>query len=458
MSLFEMALAQSLLDALWQDAALAALAAAMLAAMSRRTPAARHAVGLAFLLAMVWLPAAQLAQRLGDGNPAGAGTTTPTLASAATHWPGMAWLGSAGTTGVAAPTWLAWAWGVGVLLMLGRLGGAWWWLQALARRRPAQALPPHWQCRAEALRCAMAIRRPVVVRVLADMAQPFTARAWRPVVWLPIVLLTRLPEPIVEALIAHELAHIRRLDWVWNGLQCVVESLLFYHPAVWWLSRRVRAEREHACDDIAAQICGDRLVVAEALTQLERLRSPLPTLAQAATGGALRQRVHHLLALPRPAAPGRGLAGGVATVLLALAGASTLLAAQLAVAPPDQPAAAVAADEPDFPTDPWWTRVGESIRLRARVDGHLRDYHTWVDWRGERHETYRIDGALQAVDDSVRQWVAQRHRRPTPPTPPTPPSPPKPPEPPEPALPPLPPLPLLPPLTDMPTSPPSPRP
>lgn len=445
MNLFETALAQSLLAALWQDTALAAMAAATLAAMSRRTPAARHAVGLAFLLAMLWLPAAQLAQQLGNGQLAEASTTSLTLVSAAAHWPVMAWLGTAGATAMAAPAWLAWAWGLGVLLMLGRLGGAWWWLQALERRAPAQTLPPHWQRRVEALRCAMGIRRPVVVRMLVDVAQPFTARAWRPVVWLPIALMTRLPAPIVEALIAHELAHIRRLDWVWNGLQCLVESLLFFHPAVWWLSRRVRAEREHACDDIAAQICGDSLVVAEALTQLERLRGPLPMLAQAATGGALRQRVHHLLALPRPAAPGRSLAGGVATVLLTLAGATMVWAGQVAVALPEQPAAAAVADPADFATEPSWTHV----------DLPLRDHPTGVDWRGVRHDTDRVDGALQAVDDSARPWVVQRQLRPTPPAQP---SPPQPPEIALPSLPPLPPLPPMPPLPDMPTPRPSPRP
>ena len=120
MNLFETALAQSLLAALWQDTALAAMAAATLAAMSRRTPAARHAVGLAFLLAMLWLPAAQLAQQLGNGQLAEASTTSVTLVSAAAHWPVIAWLGTASAAAVAAPAWLAWAWGLGVLLMLGR--------------------------------------------------------------------------------------------------------------------------------------------------------------------------------------------------------------------------------------------------------------------------------------------------------------------------------------------------
>ena len=74
-----------------------------------------------------------------------------------------------------------------------------------------------------------------------------------------------MPREQVEALLAHELAHIRRLDWCWNTTQCVIESVLFHHPAMWWLSRRIREEREHACDDLAVAVCGDPVVLAEAL-------------------------------------------------------------------------------------------------------------------------------------------------------------------------------------------------
>src|ERR687891_1536007 len=94
----------------------------------------------------------------------------------------------------------------------------------------------------------------------------------------------------LEAILAHELAHIRRHDYLVNLLQTLVETLLFYHPAVWWLSRRIRLEREHCCDDLAVSLCGDPYTYASALADLEQLRGS-GQLVVAATGGSLLQRV-----------------------------------------------------------------------------------------------------------------------------------------------------------------------
>ena len=80
---------------------------------------------------------------------------------------------------------------------------------------------------------------------------------FRPIVFLPATALTGLSEDQLQAVIAHELAHIQRLDAFVNVFQVCVETLLFYHPAVWWLNKRIRAEREHCCDDIAVSLCGD---------------------------------------------------------------------------------------------------------------------------------------------------------------------------------------------------------
>ena len=134
------------------------------------------------------------------------------------------------------------------------------------------------------------------MRLAAEIASPFTARLFRPVIWLPLSLLTRLPTDQVEALLAHELAHIQRLDWLWNGLQCVLESLLFFHPGAWWLSRRIRQEREHACDDLAVAACGNAIALAEALAELELHRHHFPRLVLAAHGGSLMKRITRLLA------------------------------------------------------------------------------------------------------------------------------------------------------------------
>ncbi len=102
----------------------------------------------------------------------------------------------------------------------------------------------------------------------------------------------------MEAILAHELAHIRRHDYAVNVLQTIVETLLFYHPSVWWVSKRIRQEREHCCDEIAVGVCGDALVYARALAALEIWRSGSATMALAATDGSLIDRVRRILQVP----------------------------------------------------------------------------------------------------------------------------------------------------------------
>src|SRR6185369_12620027 len=120
----------------------------------------------------------------------------------------------------------------------------------------------------------------------------------RPAILLPASTLSGLSVAQIEAILAHELAHIRRHDYIVNLLQCVIETLLFYHPAVWWVSRRVRDERELCCDDMAVQAVGDRVGYARALCELERLRAATPQLAMAANGGSLLTRIARLLGAP----------------------------------------------------------------------------------------------------------------------------------------------------------------
>jgi hypothetical protein len=119
----------------------------------------------------------------------------------------------------------------------------------------------------------------------------------RPLVLLPATALTGLSEGQLLAVLAHELAHVRRHDFVVNTLQRVIESVLFYHPAVWWLSARIRVERERCCDDLAVGVCGDRLLYAQALIELDRARGTKPDLAIAATTGRLTERLHRLFGI-----------------------------------------------------------------------------------------------------------------------------------------------------------------
>ena len=108
----------------------------------------------------------------------------------------------------------------------------------------------------------------------------------KPVVLLPVAALSGLSPEQLQAILAHELAHVRRHDYLVNLLQSVVETLLFYHPAMWWVSAQVRTEREHCCDDLAVEVCGDRLVYVTALAELTSITSHR-AFALAATDGSL---------------------------------------------------------------------------------------------------------------------------------------------------------------------------
>ena len=123
---------------------------------------------------------------------------------------------------------------------------------------------------------------------------PAVAGWIRPVVLLPMSAVTGLTEAQLEAVIAHELAHIRRYDALVNLFQVGVETLLFYHPAVWWFGKRVRVEREHCCDDEAVALCGSPVTYAHALTRMAESKT-VPQLAMAVNRSPLVARVARLL-------------------------------------------------------------------------------------------------------------------------------------------------------------------
>lgn len=132
------------------------------------------------------------------------------------------------------------------------------------------------------LRESLAVKVPVVIGWL------------RPVILLPSSAITGLSVRQLELILAHELAHIRRHDYLVNLLQKIAETLLFYHPAVWWLSGVVRQERENCCDDLAIAVCkGDKLFYAKTLSLLDSMR-PSNDIALAADGGSLLRRIQRL--------------------------------------------------------------------------------------------------------------------------------------------------------------------
>jgi beta-lactamase regulating signal transducer with metallopeptidase domain len=184
-----------------------------------------------------------------------------------------------------------WALGAGVLVL--RLAAGWGVILRL-RAQGERPKDPTWSARLDRLRVRLGVSAPVRLLSSASATVPMVIGWIRPVVLVPAGLLTGLSASQLEAILAHELAHIRRHDYLVNLLQNVVETLFFYHPAVWWVSRHIRTEREHCCDDLAADVCGSTLDYALALTALAELRQTSGALGLAATGGSLVGRIARL--------------------------------------------------------------------------------------------------------------------------------------------------------------------
>ena len=212
--------------------------------------------------------------------------------------------------------WVSLAWAAGVMgIGLWHLGG---WLQTrrLRRRRtrPVSEAVLHMVSR---LGRRLKVSRPVRVLESALARVPMVIGWLRPVILLPASALAGLTPEQLEAVLAHELAHIRRYDCLVRLVQVLAETLLFYHPAVWWISSRIRTESEYCCDEMAAVACGNRRQYALAMAALAELQDAAPRLAAAASGGPLLGRVRRVMGMPDPVRP--SVAASAAAILLVVA-------------------------------------------------------------------------------------------------------------------------------------------
>ncbi len=160
--------------------------------------------------------------------------------------------------------WIDGVWLVGVCLLALRAAGGWRRLRSL-RRNAQLTIPPAIQKSFAKLIAQLHLVHPVTLRVSAEVISPMAMGIWRTSVILPLSVATSLPMEQLEAVLAHELAHIGRWDYFCNLVQTAIECLFFFHPAVWWMSRRTRELREMCCDEIAARTCADPGIYAEAL-------------------------------------------------------------------------------------------------------------------------------------------------------------------------------------------------
>jgi beta-lactamase regulating signal transducer with metallopeptidase domain len=190
-------------------------------------------------------------------------------------------------------------WFAGVLFLLCRLN-----LGLMATRKikllALESTSADLQHVLHALGTRLGVQRTVKLVNSAHVEAPIVIGWLKPAILLPVGCMTGLSTLQVEAVLAHELAHVHRHDYLVNLFQSVMETVLFYHPAVWWVSKQIRREREHCCDDSAVEVCGDRLAYAKALNFLEERRSPVPAGAFGAAGGVLKMRIARLLGLNQP--------------------------------------------------------------------------------------------------------------------------------------------------------------
>lgn len=471
----------TLLHFLWQGAAVGLLLATLLSALRRRSARVRYLAACAALAAMALCPIVTLS-RFVTGPPSSstsrdvraAARTLPQAprsssasnpvrvvvdASSEPDSPAFPQAGVEDHVGLMRETdaaaftapwpawgerirpfarWLVLTWVGGVVVLSLRLVAIWLRVERL-RQTGVTDVAADLKATLARLKVRLGLSRPVAL-LQSSLVEVPTVIGWlSPVILLPAGILVGLTPVQLEALLVHELAHIRRWDYIVNLAQNVVETLLFYHPAIWWVSARIRQERENCCDDLAAAVCGDQVGYAEALLRMEELR-PLPgRIALAARGGDLLARIQRLLGAPErdrlsPWWPSGVLALG-ALALIPLGFWSVSRGGQEERA--DEPVRQIAAQKDSGeaasgaavenralndaqkdvavkPRGPW-----HPIRLANEIEQAMRDYDSTeysieytekrnAEWRddlepkffeGKGHYTYRGDGTRWFLDE-----------------------------------------------------------
>ena len=379
------ALGWTLLHFLWQGTLVAVFYGTLNVLLQRSSAAARYFLGCASLAMIMVLPATTffLTQSAQQALAKQSISTT----KAPLPLPPIPDSGSQPSTANEAPRswsetveswvdpslpWIVLLWGIGVALLASRLAGGWLYITRLRKEGTAQA-PSVWRIRLTELCQKVGVSRPVELLRTSRIEVPTVIGWLRPVILVPVSTLAGLSAQQMEAILVHELAHIRRYDYLVNLFQKLVETLLFYHPAVWWISRQIRVERENCCDDWAVKVCADAVAYASALAKIEASRTPA-VLAVSAGGGLLLCRVRRLLGIaPHPCREVSGLLVAGAVVLAT--GLITLGAGALHLSRPTgmqvAPEEIVAKINDEVIT--WADLEGEIGRLEAGLRGRIKD-------------------------------------------------------------------------------------
>ena len=322
-------------------------------------------------------------------------------------------------------------WLIGFVFFLLRLGGGLWQLHRL-RTLGTRTLDAVWQDKINVLRHRIGVPRTVNLFESVWVNAPITLGWLKPAILLPVGFVNQLTVAEVEAVLAHELAHISRRDWVFNLLQAFIESLFYYHPAVWWISQVVRRERENACDDTALAVTGNPIAFARALVQVQEMATSAPKLALALSDKRRRpllDRVRRILNQVPPQQQHQVMEKITATVILV---ALLALVGLRANSVPSFKAAF--AQITDFPAtifeeqsaeDPWVSDslpVPKSNRKITREDENGR---VEAEFKNGELKRLNIDGReVPASDFAQHQALIENLEADVPPPPPPAPAPP----------------------------------
>jgi GWxTD domain-containing protein len=359
------ALGWTLVHFVWEGAAIALALAAVLGVV--RSSRARYAAACLAMLGMlagfgVTFAYLMPQQRIGATTIRAAGI----LHDSEEERPGVKW-----PTKLFAEDFLPWLvplWIAGVVVFELRAMASWIGAQRL-RGRGVCCAPELWQSRLAGLGASLRLSRPVTLLESCFAEAPAVIGLVRPVILMPIGLLAGLPRGQIESILLHELAHIRRYDYLVNLLQTSVEGLLFYHPAMWWVSGAIRDERENCCDDVVVSTRGDAHEYAVALASLEHRRCATREAALAATGGALVKRIRRLL--DPPEGPRGALTPVFSAGVLTIAGALAVTAWQSK--PAGDAANAVPVSRPRL----------QQIAQAQAAQPPLPDSSPWAKWLNE---------------------------------------------------------------------------
>ncbi|MGC4054700.1 MAG: M56 family metallopeptidase [Paludibaculum sp.] len=293
------AISIALLHFVWQGIVVAFLLWVALAILGHRPVRLRYALSCFALLVMSAAPLVTVCLIYRAPGPAAVHQGLPAQTVDAAGSAALAVTAFLPRFIAAVEVWTLPVWSAGVLILALRLA---WSSRHVARlRRDGEPAPPVLLQTVSRLATRVGVSRSVRVLLSGLAGSPSVVGWLRPVILLPPASLLNLSAAQLEAVLVHELAHIRRHDYLANLLQTAAETVLFYQPAIWWVSSRIRTERELCCDDVAVEVCGDSIVYARALTLLERARLALPELALSSATGPLVHRVLRLTGAPQPA-------------------------------------------------------------------------------------------------------------------------------------------------------------